>query len=300
MERITMRKIISYQRVLLAMTILGASGWAVAEEPAAAVTAKAITNAIGMTLIYCPPGSFKMGSPDEEKGRIFVEKQVPVTISKGFYLGKTSITQADFKSVMGKTPWAGKQYAKEDDSLPATHVSWKEATEFCNKLTAKETKAGRLPQGYVYALPTEAQREYACRAGTTTAFSFGDDAAQIKDYAWCEGIVHIVLNDGKERLPHAVGQKKPNRWGFYDMHGNVYEWCRDRFVRQHPGGTDPYVEKGMLPVIRGGTWLTPAGMCRSAWRESQKPKGGADIGFRVALVPKSQAGSEGAPELQTK
>ena len=114
-----------------------------------------ITNSLGMTLLYCPPGTFTMGSPADEKGRSEDENEVSVTISKGFYLGKTAVTQAEFKSVMGSTPWSREDYIKEGDDYPATYVSWNDAAEFCRKLTARESQAGALPQGYVYALPTE-------------------------------------------------------------------------------------------------------------------------------------------------
>ena len=159
--------------------------------------------------------------------------QVSVTISKGFYLGNNSVTQGEFKSVIGTSPWAGKVYVNEGDDYPATYVDWNEAAEFCRKLTARESQGSRLPQGYVYALPTEAQREYACRAGTTTAYSFGDEPSDLGEYAWWGGLD----GDGNcttEKYAHDVGQKKPNPWGFYDMHGNVYEWCRDWYALELP------------------------------------------------------------------
>ena len=246
---------------------------------------KEITNSIGMKLIYCPSGSFRMGSPAGEKYRDKDEEQVSVTISKGFYLGKYSVTQAEFKAVMGTTPWAGNRLVKEGDDYPATYVDWNDAAEFCRKLTARESQAGRLPQGYVYALPTEAQREYACRAGTTTAYSFGDDAGNLRDYAWWSGIV----GDGNaktEHYAHRVGQKKPNPWGLYDMHGNVWEWCRDFYAEKLPGGTDPLVETGSSRVGRGGSWNVDVSDCRSANRNRLVPGVRiSPLGFRGSLVP---------------
>jgi formylglycine-generating enzyme required for sulfatase activity len=275
----------TYAVALLTLAAFGILAPATAEEPKATGGTKQITNSIGMKLIYCPSGSFRMGSPAGEKDRFNNEDQVLVTISKGFYLGKYSVTQAEFKAVMGKTPWAGKPYVKEGYDYPASYVDWNDATEFCRKLTARESQAGRLPQGYVYALPTEAQREYACRAGTSTAYSFGDDAGNLGDYAWWGGIV----GDGNaktEQYAHRVGQKKPNPWGLYDMHGNVWEWCRDAYAAKLPGGTDPLVETGSGRVLRGGSWINPAGDCRSANRYNNEPGNrNHDLGFRASLVP---------------
>jgi formylglycine-generating enzyme required for sulfatase activity len=256
-----------------------------AEEPKKAGGKKQITNSLGMTFIYCPSGSFTMGSPAAEKSRLDNEAQVLVTISKGFYLGKTSVTQAQFKAVMGATPWSGKVFVKEGDDYPATYVDWNDAAECCRKLTARESQADRLPQGYVYALPTEAQREYACRAGTTTAYSFGNDPIALGDYAWWGGFI----GDGScktELYAHRVGQKQPNPWGFCDLHGNVWEWCRDYYTEKLPGGTDPLVASGSFRVNRGGGWIIGAGDCRSAHRDDNPPEDrGNNLGFRVALVP---------------
>jgi formylglycine-generating enzyme required for sulfatase activity len=259
-----------------------------AAEPKEAGGKKQITNSLGMMFIYCPSGSFTMGSPAAE--RWANEAQVPVTISKGFYLGKYSVTQAEFKVVMGATPWSGKDHVKEGDDYPATWVDWNDATEFCRKLTAQESKAGSLPHGYVYALPTDAEREYACRAGTTTAYSFGNERSDLGDYAWWGG----MDGDGNcttEQYSHRVGQKKPNPWGFFDMHGNVWEWCRDYYAAKVPGGADPFVASrqkdplGAFRVNRGGSWNGPAFNCRSTCRYCLDPGiSGYYLGFRVCLV----------------
>ena len=251
-----------------------------------------ITNSVGMKLIYCPSGSFMMGSPAGEGGCETCEAQVSVTISKGFYLGKYSVAQAEFKAVMGTTPWAGKPGVKEGDDYPATYVDWNDAAEFCRKLTTRESQAVRLPQGYVYALPTEAQREYACRAGTTTRYSYGDNNGDLGDYAWWGGIVGDAPgipgagNAKTEQYAHRVGQKKPNGWGLYDMHGNVWEWCRDAYAKKLPGGTDPRVESGSDRVARGGCWALGAMFSRSASRAKYSPEySSSGEGFRVSLVP---------------
>ena len=256
-----------------------------------------ITNSIGMTLIYCPPGTFRMGSPGDEKDRSNTEAQVSVTISKGFYLGKYSVTQAEFKAVMGTSPWAGKTCVKEGDNYPATYINWDDAAKFCRKLTARESQAGRLPQGYLYVLPTEAQREYACRAGTTTAYSFGGDAHDLGEYAWWGWLGNG--NCKREQYAHRVGQKKANPWGFCDLHGNVCEWCLDYYADKLPGGTDPLVEASGSDqlfrggdwasssdyVLRGGDWYNPAERCRSAARiRGVSGYRDNDLGVRVALV----------------
>ena len=152
------------------------------------VKLKSVTNSIGMELIEIPAGKFTMGSPEDEKDhQEDFEAQVRVTLTKPFRLGKTEVTQGQWKSVMGTEPWDGQNFVQADKDCPATFVSWDDATEFCEKLTAIERKAGKLKADEEYRLPTEAEWEYACRAGTTTAFSFGDDESQLGEYAWFDG-----------------------------------------------------------------------------------------------------------------
>jgi formylglycine-generating enzyme required for sulfatase activity len=179
-----------------------------------------ITNPLGMKLNLIPPGEFAMGSPKSEPGRWDDETQHLVKITKPFYLSAHEVTQAQYEQVMGKNPsyfsvsGNGKGRVSGDTSqLPVERVSWNDAVEFCRKLSDEE--------GVEYRLPTEAEWEYACRAGTTTAYSFGNDVAQLGEYAW--------YADNSENTSHAVGEKKPNAWGLYDMHGNVWEWCQDWF-----------------------------------------------------------------------
>ena len=148
------------------------------------VKLKSVTNSIGMELIEIPAGKFTMGSPADEKDRVEErEAQVSVTLTKSFGLGKTEVTQGQFRSVMGSEPWKGKDFAQADKDCPATWVSWDDATEFCKKLTAIERKAGKPTADEVYRLPTKAEWEYACRAGTTKAYSFGDDEKQLGEWA---------------------------------------------------------------------------------------------------------------------
>ena len=202
-----------------------------------------------------------------------------MTISKGFWMGKYEVTQGQYAAVMGTNP----SHFKGDTNLPVENVSWVDATNFCAKLTEQERQAGRLPDGYVYRLPTEAEWEYACRAGTTTRFSFGDDPdfTGVGEYAW------YVENSGGKT--HPVGQKKPNPWGLYDMHGNLWEWCLGWYTFSLPGGsvTDPKgPSSGSDRVFRGGCWLDYAWDCRSAFRSGRYPGSRLiRIGFRPVLAP---------------
>lgn len=242
-------------------------------------------NGLKMRLIWCPAGEFTMGSPAQENGRNENEMQVQVKLTKGFWLGQHEITQSEWQQVMKTTPWAGQDFVKEGPNHPATYVSWEDAGLFCVRLTASEQKAGSLPVGWRYALPTEAQWEYACRAGTKSRFSFGDHETDLGKYAWCKS--------NAEECAHEVAQKKPNRWGLYDMNGNVWELCRDCYRDRLPGGTDPELrERGAdnpQRVIRGGGWSDPPSDCSAAhrWMGMRFLRIG-DLGFRVAVVPASQ------------
>jgi formylglycine-generating enzyme required for sulfatase activity/predicted Ser/Thr protein kinase len=244
------------------------------------------TNSIGMKLVLIPPGKFTMGSPENETGRFTNESQVQVTLTQAYFLGRCEVTQGEWKTVMLTEPWKGESFVKEGRDYPATHVSWDDAIQFCRKLTDRERKAGRLPAGWEYALPTEAQWEYACRAGTTSRFSFGDDESKLGRYAWFTK----NAGDAGEKYAHEVAQKLPNAFGLYDMHGNVWEWCRDWYGEKLPGGSDPVVtEKASYRVYRGGSWGNTAGYCRSAIRLRNFPSYRNDyLGFRVARVPAGQ------------
>ena len=199
-------------------------------------------------------------------------------------MSKYEVTQAQYKAVMGTNP----SHFKGDNN-PVEQVSWNDVVAYCNKLTEQEKAAGRLPVGYEYRLPTEAEWEYACRAGTTTAFSFGNDESQLGEYAW--------YRDNSGLTTHPVRQKKPNGWGLYDMHGNVGEWCQDFFFAKYPGGSvsdpqGPATGSGDHPtgydrVVRGGAWSYYAGGCRSADRGIDTGQGqrGRVWGFRPVLAP---------------
>lgn len=241
----------------------------------------------GFKCRWCPPGSFKMGSPKSDADKDKDEGQVDVTLTRGFWLCETEVTQGQWKKVMGTVPWKDRDnLQKKEDDYPACYVSQPDAIIFCEKLTALESKAGRLPRDWKYALPTEAQWEYACRAGTTTRYSFGDNPKQLSDNGWWGGL----LGDGnaaKEPYPHKGGLKKPNAWGLKDMHGNVWEWCADFYDAKLPGGTDPMGTGSDIQVVqKGGGWGSSAIECRSAERYySQFNESSLFIGFRVAAVP---------------
>ena len=242
---------------------------------------KEITNSIGMKLVLTPKGTFMMGSPESEEARFEDETQHEVTISKDYYLGVHEVTQAQYEKVMGTKPsyFQGDEIKGSSTNNPVESVSWLDAVEFCKKLSdlPEEKAAGR-----VYRLPTEAEWEYACRAGSKSAYSFGESSKSLGDYAWFDG--------NSNNQTHPVGEKKANAWGLYDMHGNVWEWCSD-WYGEYPNGAvsdpvGPRPRKGSHRVIRGGSWCHEAAYCRSAYRYRYVPQDQDDLfGFRVALRP---------------
>ena len=270
-------------------------------------------NGLKLKVVWCPPGFVTMESvevivdpavkeddrPNNDDEVVDASKDEPeprmseritpvkVFVTKGYWLGKYEVTQSEWKEVMKTEPWKGQKFTKEGADFPATYVSWNDATNFCRKLTEQERKAGRLSKGWEYTLPTEAQWERACRARTETKFSFGDDESKLGDSAW------FGDNTSKagEEYSHRVGQKKPNSWGLCDMHGNVWEWCRDVYTEKLPGGRDPEVEpdentKGSYRVYRGGAWGGKAAHCRSASRFKLPPSiRDSSLGFRVSRSP---------------
>lgn len=216
-----------------------------------------------MDMIYIAPGSFTMGSPSSEDGRYSDETQHRVTLKKGYWLGKYEVTQKQWQSVMGSNPSDFK-----GDSLPVESVSWKDCQEFVAKVDA----ICRRQLGGGARLPTEAEWEYACRAGTTTAYSWGN--ALNGDKANCDGNYPCgttVKGPYKQRTA-AVGSYQPNTWGFYDMHGNVWEWCQDWYGSYDGAATDPSgPASGSDRVLRGGGWYVSARFCRSAYRFRNGP-----------------------------
>jgi sulfatase modifying factor 1 len=235
-----------------------------------------ITNTIGMTLNKIPAGTFMMGSPDTEKDRQDDEHQHKVTISKAFYMQTTEVTQRQWKAVMGTEPWKGEDYVKEGPDYPAVYVSWDDAVAYCKKLSEKESKT--------YRLPTEAEWEYACRAGAKTTWSFGDDENKLGDYAWYRENAWDI----DEKYAHQVRLKKPNAFGLYDMHGNVHEWCHDYFeedyYKQSPAKDPTGPTSGSSRVLRGGSWDYHMSISRSAYRYRLDARRYLIFGFRLVRV----------------
>jgi formylglycine-generating enzyme len=247
----------------------------------------------GMKLCWCPAGKFTMGSPACELERRPGEDQVEVTLSRGFWIGKYEVSQGEWKRVVGEFP--GQLTAGEGDDFPVYTINFEEAEGFCRKLTEMARAQGELPVDWEFRLPTEAQWEYACRAGTTTATSFGDKLSSKQ--ANFQGKPYNGAEEGpslKRAAP--VGIYPANAWGLHDMHGNVFEWCRDWYHRKLPGGVDPDLYSALSTatksehgdvsrVRRGGCWADEGWPCRSAFRLRFEPHRRHDhIGFRVVAV----------------
>ena len=231
---------------------------------APAPASQTLTNSIGVKLVLIAPGEFLMGSPQEMP-------QHRVQITKLFYLGVYEVTQAQYQKVVGNNPSKFK-----GESLPVETVSWKDAVAFCKRLSevAEERAAGRT-----YRLPTEAEWEYACRAGSTSKYSFGDSEAELGKHAW--------YKQNSDMKTHPVGKKQPNVWGLYDMHGNVFEWCQDGDGGYEAGpASDPSgPDSATRRVLRGGSGEDGGWFCRSAFRFGSVPGDRKPCdGFRVALV----------------
>ena len=230
-----------------------------------------------LKLILVPAGTFQMGSPAAEKPRRANEGPPHgVTISNAFYMGLAPITQAQWTPVMRSLPWRSDEAAAEGDDLPAVCLDWRQAVEFCRKLSQST--------GWPVRLPTEAEWEYACRAGSAARFCFGDDEALLADYAWYGGPAGAAGVSG----PQPVARKRPNDWGLYDMHGNVQEWCSDwfsgRYYAESPPVDPPGPTSGIARVVRGGSHASPADECRSAHRGLEPPgRQWREVGFRIVM-----------------
>ena len=238
-------------------------------------------NSLGMKFKWLPSGTFTMGDAEGDSD----DRRHRVTLTKSFELGVYEVTQEQYQKVMGKNLSSFK-----GTRIPVDMVSWHDAVEFSIRLSnLPEEKAA----GYVYRLPTEAEWEYACRAGTDTAYSFGDSDAQLGDYAW--------YGENSSSTSHPVGQKKPNPWGLYDMHGNVYEWCQDWYVNYPEGAvTDPTgPSSGSDRVFRGGSWLENSEDCRSAGRHGRPTDHPyISLGFRVLRSSVSE--DDNVSQLRTR
>lgn len=231
-----------------------------------------------------------MGSPKTERGRRPDEAQVEVRLSRGFWMGKFEVTQAEWRATASDSSERAlsREFGLGDD-LPVYWISFLQAERFCETLTAQAHAQGELPRDWAFRLPTEAQWEYACRAGSITATAFGDAVRPNQIHFGHEA------SDDPQRGAVRVGSLPANSWGIHEMHGNVWEWCRDWYHERLPGGTDPdlYDTPGVRNgdgtfsrVRRGGAWIEEDWTCRSAARLRYEPHRSSDhIGFRVAVVP---------------
>jgi formylglycine-generating enzyme required for sulfatase activity len=259
------------------------------------VAPEVIVNSIGMKLVLISAGEFPMGSPESDRDAVaFQRPQHRVRITRPFCLGATEVTQGQYQAVTGANP----SHFKGAVHLPVERVSWLDAINFCNALSRKEglppfyrvqEETVEVPDwnGTGYRLPTEAEWEYACRAGRRTRYSFGDNAAGLGAFAWYSGNSRTTKN---VREAQPVGQKRPNAWGLYDMHGNVEEWCWDGYEADYYSKTPPAADplgpsQAAARVNRGGCWRLSPQRCRSAFRAGNAPGYRSTLlGFRVARV----------------
>jgi formylglycine-generating enzyme len=292
-------------QLLTNLTPLPSSPYALVDASAAllprfyrAFSQQVLTNALATNMVWISPGTFVMGSPDDEALRGADETQHTVTLTRGFFMGKYLVTQGQYLSLLHTNP----SYFTTNNGYPLNlnrpveQASWVDATNYCAQLTQQQQLAGWVPTNWVYRLPTESEWEYACRAGTTTAFNFGDaihgGMANFYTYDECDASIGdiYVPNPVVAYLARTttVGSYEPNAWGLYDMHGNLWEWCRDWYGTYPTGSvSDPQgPASGSFRVMRGGSWSDYGSDCRSAIRVvSYPPQRNLLIGFRVVLAP---------------
>ena len=252
-------------------------------------------NSVGMGFRWCPAGEFVMGSQDADASSTRDRQPVPVKLSRGFWMGEHEVTQREYNVVRRKNPPLGFTLHKNAPFWGASDS--KGVDDFCKQLTSLERKAGKLPQGWVYACPTEAEWEYACRGGSDSAFCFGDSAAELGQYGNFADRALLTENpnfhwadkradDGVGESLALVGGYRPNAWGLRDMHGNVAEIVADHLTLERPGGVDPLVrvEKEGVLQIRGGAWCSTPLYCQSTFRNAAPGRDKHNfIGFRVVL-----------------
>ncbi|MEZ6089569.1 MAG: formylglycine-generating enzyme family protein [Pirellulaceae bacterium] len=239
---------------------------------------KQFTNSIGMRLNLIPAGTFLMGSPESEADRIADEHQHQVTISKGFYMGTTEVTQGQWKAVMGTEPWKDEEYTIEGSDVAASYVSYEDAVAFCKKLSRSRRTHIPIADGGRVGIRLS--------GGKRNGLQFwGNGASSLKDYGW-----YYENADGVgEEYAHGVGQKRANGYGLYDMHGNVWEWCSDwydeDYYKDSPSVDPSGPSSGIFRLYRGGSWYNAAGLCRSANRSGFTPDlRNNSLGFRLVSV----------------
>jgi formylglycine-generating enzyme required for sulfatase activity len=239
-----------------------------------------LNSSVSLDMIWCPPGTFMMGSPETEDGRNFDETEHEVTLTQGYYLGKYEVTQSQYEAVMtgNANSLSADPSQYKGGSRPVETVSWDDAQVFLTRLNAQQS--ANIPSGWAYVLPTESQWEYACRAGTATAYSWGNDTNLFRAN-------YIDQTKGGLMKTSDVGNYDANPWGFFDMHGNVWEWTADWFAEySSEAQTDPAgPASGSYRVIRGGSWHDNGDQMRSAERDYFPPdfKPSGNRGFRVGL-----------------
>jgi formylglycine-generating enzyme required for sulfatase activity len=279
---------------LLAVAPLLVHAGRTSSAPAPLGPARKLTNSIGMKLVRIPPGKFLMGSPNDEALRQPIEgPRHEVEITRPFYMGIYEVTQAQYKKVMGKNPSAyraggrgqGQVRGLNTDDFPVDSVSYQNAADFCKKLSALPAEKGARR---FYRLPTEAEWEYACRAGTSTPFAFGKALSSTQANFNGNSPYGGAASGPSLGRPCKVGSYKPNAWGLYDMHGNMWEWVADRyrasnFYAESPR-KDPHCKIGPMYMSRGGAWAGTGLMCRSAYRAHCQPAGTLQDGIRVACT----------------
>lgn len=249
------------------------------------------TGGIEYAFRWCPPGTMAVSNESQAKKGWLAKlirpvdpdaKPLEVELTRGFWMQETTVTQQMWRAVMDSEPWHGKKSVKVDDRCPATYVNWRDATDFCAKLTQLAQEQGMLTNEQKFVLPTEARWEYAAQARALSESNVADEDSRLSEFAWWGG-ADGNGNCHSEPYAHEVGQKKANPWGLLDVYGNVWEWCQDRYGSEPPNGRDPSgPSSGSSRLCRGGSWGSLASYCRPTSRYRLGPTyRSSSVGFRV-------------------